>query len=682
MKSTLLLSLFSLLCCLSLENGELCLIIALPQTHAEVSASWERGKDILPGALAAVEEAKNHSLSFNLTIVKDDSGHITRHDLPYKVLEVITNLTRQKTASDNITIGIAGALLPNVLAAFNKIQQLHIASLVRFTEPPKNLNIHYMTASISILTDSILAFLKEISPKKIEIITEIKQPYYSMVSNEISTKVNVSLNQNIHVNNESFSVIADKIFASNAHVILLSVGPSTATPMLCEAYKRGLTWPKYAWILHSYRLDDLLQSSESNDGCSMQKILEGIFVFQLTKEERPKSAHRNNFNPYADLLYDSVRSLISSAENMSSSQFNSDSFHFNHDSAKVYIYHNINGTASLNGIFDGTSHTLTATSEINFTDYDLPVVYKPASLVPYLLPLPIISFAFNTILLILYIVFRNEPNIKSTSVSLSILIFIGCYILVAFLLVVMLSELYLFDQCMLQVWLGGFGLSVSLILATTLVKMLRVYRIFTALKIMKQSAHRSDFALFIYTMIIILPNVMILIMWTSINPLRRVFKFTEHPGFINIEMSCYSEYELMFYGIGFVYFFALSTAVITVAVKSRKIRIIRFKDTKQVNLFIFILYLIAICSFSYWYMLLYAGLYVPSFIILCAGHLFAAFACQITLFVPKMWPSIQKKIFKSQDSSDFTCQFTSFVTKMWPSTQTKFFKSQDTSETL
>ena len=681
MKYTLLLSLFSLLCCLSLENSELTLIIALPQTHAEVSASWERGEDILPGALAAVEEAKNHSLSFNLTVVKDDSGHITRNGLPYKVLEVITNLTRQKTASDNITIGIAGVLLPNVLAAFNKIQQLHIASLVCFTEPPQNLNIHYMTASISILTDSILAFLKEISPKKIEIIAEIKQPYYLMVSNEISAKVNTSLNQNVHINNELFSVIADRIFASNAHVILLSVGPSTAIPMLCEAYKRGLTWPKYAWILHSYRLDDLLQSSESNEGCSVQKILEGIFVFQLTKEEsnfNPKSAHHNMYiNPYADLLYDSVRSLISFAENRSSSHFNS---HFNHESSKVYIYHNINGMASLNGIFDGTSHTLTATREINFTDYDLPVVYRPASLVPYLLPLPVISFAFNTILLILYIVFRNEPNIKSTSVSLSVMIFIGCYILIAFILVVMLSELYPFDQCMLQIWLSG--LSISLILATTLIKMLRVYHIFTALKRMKRSAHRSDFAHFIYTMFVILPNIVILIMWTSINPYRKVFHFIEHPGFINIEVTCYSEYELVFYGLGFVYFFALSTAVIIVAIKSRKIRLIRFKDTKQVNLFIFILYLLAICTFSYWYILLYAGLYFASIIIVCAGHLFAAFTCQITLFVPKVWPSIRKKIFKSQDTSDFTCQTTSFITKIWPSIQMKLFKSQDTSETL
>ena len=94
--------------------------------------------------------------------------------------------------------------------------------------------------------------------------------------------------------------------------------------VLCEAYKRGLTWPKYAWILHSYRLDDLLQSSTSNEGsCRVQRILEGIFIFQLTEEgsrftlETSSTCH--NFsngigcNPYAYLLHDLVWALISEA---------------------------------------------------------------------------------------------------------------------------------------------------------------------------------------------------------------------------------------------------------------------------------------------------------------------------------------------------------------------------------
>ena len=370
-----------------------------------MSAGWERGEEILPGAKQAIEEAKNDSLSFNLSLVEASSGPVTRYDFPYSgnVLEVIANLTWQNRASD--IIGIAGVLHPNVLAVISRFQ-LPIASLVQMNEAPSH-NVRYMTASTSTLTDSILTFLEETCPKKIGIVTELKQPYW-MVSSELSTKTNISLNiQIVDQHQKSLSGIATRVLESNVHIILLSVDPSTAIQMLCEAYTRGLTWPKYVWILHSYRLDDLLQSSDSNEGCSAEKILEGIFIFQLTEEGSYFSSETkqykmgnvtNGFNPYAAILHDSVRALISAADNRSFAHL------LNPDCSSIYIYHNLNETAHLIGIFDGISRTLTNLSEITFIEYNLPAVKKEPPLVHYLV-LPILCFLFNTILLILYIVF-------------------------------------------------------------------------------------------------------------------------------------------------------------------------------------------------------------------------------------------------------------------------------------
>ena len=139
----------------------------------------------------------------------------------------------------------------------------------------------------------------------------------------------------------------------------------------------------------------------------------------------------------------------------------------------------INDMASLAGIYNGTSRILTNVSETTFTDYayELPFVHTEALLTLYLLPLSFLSFIFNTILLVLYIIFHSEPNVKSTSVSLSILIFTGCYLLVTFNLVLTLNRQYILDLCMVIVWLRGVGLSIPLILATLLVKLLKVYRI-------------------------------------------------------------------------------------------------------------------------------------------------------------------------------------------------------------
>ena len=89
----------------------------------------------------------------------------------------------------------------------------------------------------------------------------------------------------------------------------------------------------------------------------------------------------DGFNPYSDLLYNSVRALISSADNKSIMSFTDP------DRAKVYVYHNLNTTVHLTGIYDGTSHTLASIREIPFIDYDLPTVNK-RSLSHYLLSLP------------------------------------------------------------------------------------------------------------------------------------------------------------------------------------------------------------------------------------------------------------------------------------------------------
>ena len=55
--------------------------------------------------------------------------------------------------------------------------------------------------------------------------------------------------------------------------------------------------------------------------------------------------------------------------------------------------------------------------------------------------------------------FRNAPSVKSTSVSLSMLMFTGCYIVVAFEVSYIIYLQYWLDTCMFQVWLSIGGLS-------------------------------------------------------------------------------------------------------------------------------------------------------------------------------------------------------------------------------
>ena len=83
-------------------------------------------------------------------------------------------------------------------------------------------------------------------------------------------------------------------------------------------------------------------------------------------------------------------------------------------------------------------------------------------------------------MLILYLYYRNTAEIKATSVTLSMLIFIGCYLLLVFLILItnlkFNTELTVISTgfCHIIVWLNGMSFAVPLIFATLLIKMLRV----------------------------------------------------------------------------------------------------------------------------------------------------------------------------------------------------------------
>jgi hypothetical protein len=152
---------------------------------------------------------------------------------------------------------------------------------------------------------------------------------------------------------------------------------------------------------------------------------------------------------------------------------------------------------------------------------------------------------------------------------------------------------------MILVWLSGLGISMPLILTTLLVKMLRVYRIFTLYKRVKPKVHTSECAHFLYTVAILSPNIAILVFWTLIDPNYTENTYVEHPGFIIIEQRCKSDYIFVWLLLLLVYSFLLSIAVATVAIISRKIRLAQFKDTKKINFLIFSILFIGGSSSAY-----------------------------------------------------------------------------------
>ena len=111
----------------------------------------------------------------------------------------------------------------------------------------------------------------------------------------------------------------------------------------------------------------------------------------------------------------------------------------------------------------------------------LNVAQYPTLAYSVILGLQIVLMAiFVTLTLVLYIWFHKEPEVKATSFALSLIVFVGCYIHLAYLVILFrlnhtLNSINVScddSSCVSLPWLANVGLSLPLMLATLLVRML------------------------------------------------------------------------------------------------------------------------------------------------------------------------------------------------------------------
>ena len=644
--------------CVSGENRSV-LILAKPQNLlSKQGSNYGQRQKILSEAFENVVGIINNDSSLHsLELITADSGVITRYDDPYSgnVLQVIANLTWNNRL--NHIIGIVGFIHPELLMT---LQKFHIptASLVHFGTLP---NITYLTASTLTLADSLLQFMQTINQTRFGLITEIHNSYFLSVSQQLLAKTKnsslISIKPYVQIGfRYMISNVVDEIAAANVRSIILSVHPSIAIQIVCEAYKSNLKWPNYVWIMFGYQLDDLM----FDDVCS-QNITEGIFLFQLFPNELielttlahskscwnylndPISHKLQSENSLTFLIYNAIILTFTVASQNKSSV---DWVNFHCSNNVVYVYQiSGNGLQNRVGFYDGSLHMTHLCHVFSCRELDLPILLKNDAPLGYLLVLPSLCIITNTLLLVLYLYFRKERSIKSTSISLSLLIFFACYLLLGFTILFALHRyqklLFSVDVCMVTIWPSGLGLPLPIILATLLVKMLRVYRIFTQQRLLKPKVYTSTYAHFVYTFLIVSPTIIILLMWTVIDPYIEVIKYVEHRGFLTVKFDCTSKYFYLWTTLVITYIILLSLVVVTVAIKSRNIRMKQFKDTKKVNMFIFLFIFTGLTFFAYWRVFDVH----EDFSIFClyADHLILAILCQIFLFVPKVWSPVYNK---------------------------------------
>ena len=280
---------------------------------------------------------------------------------------------------------------------------------------------------------------------------------------------------------------------------------------------------------------------------------------------------------------------------------------------------------------------------------ELPLVIlgAPAAYTAVFSLLVVIVLALETALLVLYICFRKQPEIKSTSFSLSLFMFFGCYLTSVY------SSLALYFQqpliasyevetslCNVRLWFTNMGL--HFIQATLLVKILRVYHIFFRLETKPIGRKCSDTFLAAYVLVIVSPSVLILTVWTITDNFDVTFTYTSNHGYTEVEKEC-GPFNSVWYILLALYGAVLSLGLLILAIKSRRIRHKHFKDTKKVNMFLFLFNITVLMTFGYWWFLERSNsaryiAYTPIHI----GLSVVIMLCQLLLFAPKVLPPFKR----------------------------------------
>ena len=279
------------------------------------------------------------------------------------------------------------------------------------------------------------------------------------------------------------------------------------------------------------------------------------------------------------------------------------------------------------------------------------VVY-PTALTVFLSLVVIFCIISTTILLSLFIYYRKEPEIKATSYTLSLCMFVGCYLLFTSALfhnITSRTTVYGSQEslrtfiCMFDITIVGIGSDI--ILGTVIAKTLRIYHIFKTFGTVSRVC--SDQGLFILISSIVSVKIVMLIAWATLDAAYIVdeeqFVSTIVPPFFRVIQECQSNYHNIWLLVVFGYSIILGLVMVLLAILTRKIKRKNYKDSKKINILVAALIVDTCIGMPLWIMFRSVNATILSRISYNIGTLVAAVLCQVILILPKILPLVVRK---------------------------------------
>ena len=270
-----------------------------------------------------------------------------------------------------------------------------------------------------------------------------------------------------------------------------------------------------------------------------------------------------------------------------------------HEDIQLQIYSTYN---QIVGYFDSKTKNFSVNITFNIPGLGPNVTYTsvffPPSLTYFTTAVTGVCYLFTTIVLLLFIYYRNQPEIKATSVWLSLCIFLGCYFIISGALTHFINRFIANRE---SLWFRSrrvfacniityfISLGIDLLIATLLAKVLRIWKIFTLHG--RTGIVWTDSSLLGFIGFVIAVKIVLLAIWTIADPYTKTGKekLVHEDGFrltYEIVHQCESKYSFVWLLVVHGYSTVIGLVLIGASLKTRKIKQENFKDTKKITVLV------------------------------------------------------------------------------------------------
>ena len=672
--------------CSITDKSPLSVVVILPavEDHAAFNGSllYRDHKDTLSSATQAASEINNCPGVLDNFFIELIPIQASNTD-PYKALTQSYQLLVAK--DDVIKIGMVGVIdkkLGQVLLPVANHPGIDLVSLVDPVVPLDRSYPHTFTPypSLAYHMEAVVRILNDLQWNRIGLVynsTYYDDPVYLRAARtfiHLVKQVDATIDViNIDLTFNFTRVIGDRLEKTRALVFLCLLPLSVSTQLISITQTRGL---EYVWILVTLYGNSHLLTVNLNNTLIISNTApnhtSSTVVDQLPMcADTAKTSSDFVYHSLWDLSF-TLNSCQQELQLMHSVNHSTDHIRLK-ENILLTLKHKLKRSSSLTNYHEdirlqissthnqivGYFNPFTNNFSINVT-FNIPglgpnvtytYLFFPPSLTYFTTAVTGVCYLFTTIVLLLFIYYRNQPEIKATSVWLSLCIFLGCYFVISGALNHFItsgenatSRAQRVSICNIETYFVALGL--DLLITTLLAKVLRIWRIFTYNGQMGNVW--TDSSLLGFVGIVIAVKIVLLAIWTIIDPNT----LTDKEEIIYVEgiaskyeivQQCESKYYFIWLVVVFGYSTIIGLVLIGASFITRKVKQENFKDTKKITILVTSLIFIALVCGALWGILRLIGDSIASKLVIGLTFCMIALLSEVFLFLPKILPALLRQ---------------------------------------